>query len=199
MKKLKNLKEKIELVLQENGFNEDIEFRISNIKEYDLQINNIVKYQEHKKIDLITSELKNVLNKNDDILNFEITENCFINLELNIENFIVYFQNIENNIKVDQSEKIIFDYGGPNIGKPLHVGHLRSLNIGRSLYNINKIAGNTVVSDIHLGDWGMPIAQILNFCELNNLDVSKILYFNFLRKNIDLLNFPIFRKDLMRE
>ena len=55
-----------------------------------------------------------------------------------------------------------------------NVGHLRSLNIGRSLYNINKIAGNTVVSDIHLGDWGMPIAQILNFCELNNLDVSKI-------------------------
>ena len=95
-------------------------------------------------------------------------------MELNIENFIVYFQNIENNIKVDRSEKIIFDYGGPNIGKPLHVGHLRSLNIGRSLYNINKIAGNTVVSDIHLGDWGMPIAQILNFCELNNLDVSKI-------------------------
>tara|TARA_B100002051_G_C16721113_1_gene632501 strand:- start:534 stop:2180 length:1647 start_codon:yes stop_codon:yes gene_type:complete len=174
MKKLQNLKEKIELVLQENGFNEDIEFRISNIKKYDLQINNIVKYQEHKKINLITSELKNVLNKNDDILNFEITENCFINLELNIENFIVYFRNIENNIKVDRSEKIIFDYGGPNIGKPLHVGHLRSLNIGRSLYNINKIAGNTVVSDIHLGDWGMPIAQILNFCELNNLDVSKI-------------------------
>ena len=73
---------------------------------------------------------ENVLNKNDDILNFEITKNCFINLELNIENFIVYFQNIENNIKVDQSEKIIFDYCGPNIGKPLHVGHLRSLNIG---------------------------------------------------------------------
>ena len=174
MKKLQNLKEKIELVLQENGFNEDIEFRLSNIEKYDLQINNIVKYQEHKKIDLITSELKNVLNKNDDILNFEITENCFINLELNIESFIVYFQNIENNIKVDRPKKIIFDYGGPNIGKPLHVGHLRSLNIGRSLYNINKIAGNTVVSDIHLGDWGMPIAQILNFCELNNLDVSKI-------------------------
>ena len=82
MKKLQNLKEKIELVLQENGLNEDIEFRISNIKKYDLQINNIVKYQEHKKIDLITSELKNVLNKNDDILNFEITDNCFINLSL---------------------------------------------------------------------------------------------------------------------
>ena len=56
MKKLQNLKEKIELVLQENGFNEDIEFRISNIKKYDLQINNIVKYQEHKKIDLIINQ-----------------------------------------------------------------------------------------------------------------------------------------------
>ena len=174
MKKLQNLKEKIEIVLEENGFEEKIEFRISNIPKYDLQINNMVKYQKHKKIKLISSELSNVLNKNDDILNFEITEDFFINLELNIQNFIVYFQNIEENIKVDTPKKIIFDYGGPNIGKPLHVGHLRSLNIGRSLYNINKIAGNTVVSDIHLGDWGMPIAQILNFCELNNLDVSKI-------------------------
>ena len=174
MKKLENLKSEIENLFKKNGFDENIEFRISNVDDYDLQINNMVKHQDIKNIDLISLELKKILNSNDDILNFEITKNYFINLELNKKNFISYFKNIEKNIKVKNSIKILFDYGGPNIGKPLHVGHLRSLNIGRSLYNINKLAGNTVISDIHLGDWGMPIAQILNFCTLNKIDISKI-------------------------
>ena len=56
----------------------------------------------------------------------------------------------------------------------MHVGHLRSLNIGRSLYNINKIAGNKIISDIHLGDWGMPVAQIINFCENKGILDSKL-------------------------
>ena len=174
MKKLENLKSEIENLFKKNGFDENIEFRISNVDDYDLQINNMVKHQDIKNIDLISLELKKILNSNDDILNFEITKNYFINLELNKKNFISYFKNIERNIKVKNPIKILFDYGGPNIGKPLHVGHLRSLNIGRSLYNINKLAGNTVISDIHLGDWGMPIAQILNFCTLNKIDISKI-------------------------
>ena len=71
-------------------------------------------------------------------------------------------------------EKLILDYGGPNIGKPLHVGHLRSLNIGRSLYNMNKFIGNEVKSDIHLGDLGMPIAQIITYIEKNNLDIQTL-------------------------
>ena len=174
MKKLNDLKSEIESLFKEAGFNENIEFRISNVEEYDLQINNLVKHQRSENIDFISLELKQILDSNEIISNFEITKNYFINLELNMTCFISYFKEIENNIKVDIPKKIIFDYGGPNIGKPLHVGHLRSLNIGRSLYNINKLAGNTVVSDIHLGDWGMPIAQILKFCALNSIDESKI-------------------------
>ena len=178
MKKLENLKSEIENLFKKNGFDENIEFRISNVDDYDLQINNMVKHQDIKNIDLISLELKKILNSNDDILNFEITKNYFINLELNKKNFISYFKNIERNIKVKNPIKILFDYGGPNIGKPLHVGHLRSLNIGRSLYNINKLAGNTVISDIHLGDWGMPIAQILNFCTLNKNIYQRYLLMN---------------------
>ena len=174
MKKLNDLKSEIESLFKETGLNENIEFRISNVEEYDLQINNLVKHQRSENIDFISLELKQILDSNEIISNFEITKNYFINLELNMTCFISYFKEIENNIKVDIPKKIIFDYGGPNIGKPLHVGHLRSLNIGRSLYNINKLAGNTVVSDIHLGDWGMPIAQILKFCALNSIDESKI-------------------------
>ena len=174
MKKLEGLKSEIDNLFKKNGLNENIEFLISNVEEYDLQINNLVKHQNDQNTDYISSELKKILNSNEIISNFEITKNYFINLELNITCFISYFKEIENNIKIDIPKKIIFDYGGPNIGKPLHVGHLRSLNIGRSLYNINKLAGNTVVSDIHLGDWGMPIAQILKFCAINTIDESKI-------------------------
>ena len=174
MKKLEGLKSEIDNLFKKNGLNENIEFLISNVEGYDLQINNLVKHQNSQNTDYISSELKKILNSNEMISNFEITKNYFINLELNMTCFISYFKEIENNIKIDIPKKIIFDYGGPNIGKPLHVGHLRSLNIGRSLYNINKLAGNTVVSDIHLGDWGMPIAQILKFCAINTIDESKI-------------------------
>lgn len=58
-------------------------------------------------------------------------------------------------------EKIILDYGGPNIAKPLHVGHLRSAIIGESLKRIMRFAGDEVIADIHLGDWGLPMGQLI--------------------------------------
>ena len=90
--------------------------------------------------------------------------------------FFEYSQSIAERIIHTQKSSIIFDYGGPNIGKDLHVGHIRTLNIGRSLYNIYKLAGNKVVSDIHFGDWGMPVAQIIAYIEHNNLDLEMLDY-----------------------
>ena len=174
MRKLENLKSEVENLFKENGLDENIEFRISNIDEYDLQINNLVKHQDSKNINYISLELKKILIENDNISNFEITKNYFINLRLNMDYFSSYFKDIKNHIKVNNPKNIILDYGGPNIGKPLHVGHLRSLNIGRSLYQINKLAGNNVLNDIHLGDWGMPVAQIICYMNKNNIDLEKI-------------------------
>ena len=48
---------------------------------------------------------------------------------------------------------VLLDYGGANIGKSLHVGHMRTLNIGRSLRNIYRFAGYKTITDIHFGDW----------------------------------------------
>ena len=56
----------------------------------------------------------------------------------------------------------------------MHVGHLRPLNIGRALYNIYTISKNECISDIHLGDWGIPISQILTFCYENSIVVGDI-------------------------
>ena len=58
-------------------------------------------------------------------------------------------------------KKIIIDYGGPNVAKPLHVGHLRSAIIGESLKRILRYAGNEVIGDIHLGDWGLQMGLIV--------------------------------------
>lgn len=60
-----------------------------------------------------------------------------------------------------KGKKIIIDYGGPNVAKPLHVGHLRSAIIGESVKRICRFAGAEVTGDIHLGDWGLQMGLII--------------------------------------
>ena len=174
MYQLSNLKKTIKELLSENDIDENIAFRISSVVNYDFQINNLVKYQSHPNIKKIITSIEKIIKNEKAIEEFEITEKYFINLKINIESFLKIYENIREVIKIQNSNKIIVDYGGPNIGKPLHVGHLRSLNIGRSLYNINSLAGNKVQSDIHMGDWGMPIAQIIGYLEKHDLDIEKL-------------------------
>ncbi len=59
------------------------------------------------------------------------------------------------------ANKVVIDFGGPNVAKPLHVGHLRSAVIGESLKRIMRMAGDEVTGDIHLGDWGKQMGQLL--------------------------------------
>tara|TARA_B100000674_G_scaffold498578_1_gene537772 strand:- start:2413 stop:4059 length:1647 start_codon:yes stop_codon:yes gene_type:complete len=158
-----------------NDITESITLRRSSIPSFDLQIDNLVKFQKHKNIKAIVNSFSKLIENEPLIKNFEVAKNGFINIEINLENYVFEIENIMNALKkTKKSKKIILDYGGPNIGKPLHVGHLRSLNIGRSLYQINKLAGNNVLNDIHLGDWGMPVAQIICYMEINNIDIEKI-------------------------
>ncbi len=56
---------------------------------------------------------------------------------------------------------VVVDYGGPNVAKPLHIGHLRSAIIGESMKRICKFFGNRVIGDIHLGDWGLQMGLII--------------------------------------
>ncbi len=61
----------------------------------------------------------------------------------------------------EKARKILIDYGGPNVAKPLHVGHLRSAVIGESIKRICRYAGHEVIGDIHLGDWGLQMGLII--------------------------------------
>ena len=174
MYKLSNLVNNLENELKKNDIHESIDLRLSNISDWDFQINNLVKFQNSNDINKIQKAFSKIIQADPNIKNFEFTSKYFINLECDLKEFKDYFENIRNTVKVKNPKTIILDYGGPNIGKPLHVGHLRSLNIGRSLYNINKIAGHNVLNDIHLGDWGMPVAQIISYIQKNNIDINKV-------------------------
>ena len=77
----------------------------------------------------------------------------------------------------ENPKKIVIDYGGPNVAKPLHVGHLRSAIIGESVKRIARFMGHEVVGDIHLGDWGLQMGLIITelmerFPELPYFDES---------------------------
>ena len=63
--------------------------------------------------------------------------------------------------KTKTPKKIVLDYGGPNVAKPLHVGHLRSAVIGESIKRILRYCGEEVIGDIHLGDWGLQMGLVI--------------------------------------
>ena len=154
--------------------NDSVQLSISKMPEFDMQINNLVK---HNKADFFNNLQKNsieIINSTKFFQPVEENEIGFLNLVFNHSFLIKHLTNKKSDFFNDNAQKIIFDYGGPNIGKPLHVGHMRTLNIGRSLYNIHSFIGNNVISDIHLGDWGMPIAQIITYLENESIDINSL-------------------------
>ena len=153
---------------------EEIQLNLSKIAGYDLQINNLVKYNKSDFFQELQENIIEKINSSNLFLPVEKNEIGFLNLSLNHIHLMKNITNTRRDFESKQNSKIIFDYGGPNIGKPLHVGHMRTLNIGRSLYNIHSFIGNEVVSDIHLGDWGMPIAQIITYVEREGIELQSL-------------------------
>ncbi len=90
----------------------------------------------------------------------------FINITLSDDALATFVEGVHagGGVGVDQAAtpvKMIIDYGGPNVAKELHVGHLRPAVIGESLKRIFFALGNEVIGDVHLGDWGSPMGQLL--------------------------------------
>ena len=90
----------------------------------------------------------------------------FLNFKLSAEFLASYVaeMNLAEHFGVQpeqNSRTIVVDYGGPNVAKPLHVGHLRSAIIGESIKRIYRFFGNHVIGDIHLGDWGLQMGLII--------------------------------------
>ena len=90
----------------------------------------------------------------------------FINIKISgsfLADYLLKMQ-AEEKLSVEEAKEpktIIIDYGGPNVAKPLHVGHLRSAIIGESIKRICRYMGHKVIGDVHLGDWGLQMGLII--------------------------------------
>ena len=104
----------------------------------------------------------------------EIAGPGFINLDLTDDALAARADTVSKDVRLGAPETgtgktMVIDYGGPNVAKPMHVGHLRSAIIGDSLKRLFRANGWTVIGDVHLGDWGLQMGQLISEVELRGL------------------------------
>ncbi len=123
------------------------------------------------------------LAKDADFIKISVDGPGFVNMSLSNE----FLENQINNIKKDtrfgvstvaNPKKVVLDFGGPNVAKELHVGHLRSGVIGESIQRLERFVGNDVTSDVHLGDWGTQMGIIISEILLKDGNLNNALNYN---------------------
>lgn len=120
----------------------------------------------HKAPAMIAADVAKACEGSEVFSSVEAVNPGFLNLKLNGEFLGNYLKEMEKEDKFglpkpEKPLKIVIDYGGPNVAKPLHVGHLRSAVIGESIKRIARYNGHDVIGDIHLGDWGLQMGLII--------------------------------------
>ncbi len=168
------------------GYNEHLRVIKSNRPELcDYQCDDVFKLVKlyHKSPSEIGNEIVTELNKLNNFSDyFEKVEFCnpgFINLTLSnkfINNALINMASNDkfNLPKLSQVDTYVIDYGGPNVAKPLHVGHLRPAIVGESIKRIIDYVGHKTISDVHLGDIGLPIGEVIYACLRDGLKPSDI-------------------------
>lgn len=130
--------------------------------------------KKHKKAPMIIAqEVVEKLNDNKMFSKLEAVAPGFINMNINDEFLIGYINDMNKDenfgvSKATEVKKIVVDYGGANVAKPLHIGHLRSAIIGESIKRIAKFLGHNVIGDVHLGDWGLQMGMVISEVERRN-------------------------------
>ena len=124
--------------------------------------------KEYKKAPfMIADEVVEKLAANSIFAMAESVKPGFLNLKIDeayLADYVAKMQEDEGRFGCEKTEApktIMIDYGGPNVAKPLHVGHLRSAIIGESVKRIGKFMGHNVIGDVHLGDWGLQMGLII--------------------------------------
>ncbi|MCI8786018.1 MAG: arginine--tRNA ligase [Eubacterium sp.] len=124
--------------------------------------------KEYKKAPfLIADEIAAKLSDNAMFAAAESVKPGFINFKIDPGYLAGYLQKMSEDQerfgceKTNSPKKIMIDYGGPNVAKPLHIGHLRSAIIGESIKRIGRFMGHTMIGDVHLGDWGLQMGLII--------------------------------------
>ncbi|MDD6202744.1 MAG: arginine--tRNA ligase [Lachnospiraceae bacterium] len=120
----------------------------------------------HKAPLMIANDVASCLTESEVFESVEAVAPGFLNLNIQKSFLKEYLQKMESDRKFgvempEEKKTIMIDYGGPNVAKPLHVGHLRSAIIGESIKRIARYKGHEVIGDIHLGDWGLQMGLII--------------------------------------
>ena len=120
----------------------------------------------HKAPIMIANDVVTYLQEDDMFEEVKAVKPGFINIKLSGDFVTDYLKQMREADKFgleapETVETIIIDYGGPNVAKPLHVGHLRSAIIGESIKRMNRYQGHHVIGDVHLGDWGLQMGLII--------------------------------------
>ena len=138
--------------------------------------------KEYKKAPfMIADEVVEKLAENPIFAMAESVKPGFLNLKIDeayLADYVAKMQEDEGRFGCEKTEApktIMIDYGGPNVAKPLHVGHLRSAIIGESVKRIGKFMGHNVIGDVHLGDWGLQMGLIITELKLRR---PELVYFD---------------------
>lgn len=133
----------------------------------------------------VAQSVYDALKDNPKLSKVEIAGPGFINIDISDEFLAAHSASIAADTRmglpVYPSDTVMLDYGGPNIAKPMHVGHLRASIIGDCLRRLYKYAGYNAVGDVHMGDWGTPMGQIISELELRG-EMDKTLTMEDLEK-----------------
>ena len=168
MSKIKSLEQKINEVVKSCGYDSDVVLSMSNRPDLgEFQINDAMRLAKlyHKNPMEIANDIKAGLEQTNYFKDINIAGAGFINLSLS-DDFLIDFVNevkddLDKNIDKMEPKTIFLDYGGANVAKALHVGHLRPANIGEGLKRIAKTLGNKTISDVHLGDSGLQAGIVM--------------------------------------
>lgn len=127
---------------------------------------------------MIANDVMEALQDNEMFESIEVVMPGFININISSKFVADYLNQMAKADKFgceSDSKTVVVDYGGANVAKPLHIGHLRSAVIGESIKRIKKYVGNEVIGDVHLGDWGLQMGLIVTELECRK---PELVYFD---------------------
>lgn len=172
------LQEKIEEAFEACGYNKKYG-RVINSNRPDLcefQCDGaLMAAKEYKKAPfIIANEVVEKCKNNREFEKIEVVKPGFININISRDFLTDYCNGLVKDEKfgcvMDENKTVVVDYGGPNVAKPLHVGHLRPAIIGESVKRIHKFFNNKVIGDVHLGDWGLQMGLVIEELEVRHPD-----------------------------
>ena len=170
MSYIKRIKEDLLKMIKECGYDiESIDLTESNRPDLgDYQINDAMKLAKlyHSNPREIAEKIKEKIETDSRFTNVNIAGPGFINITIS-DSLLIEFINeinisLENNIDKQEKTRIILDYGGANVAKTLHVGHLRPANIGEALKRLSVKLGHEVIGDVHFGDIGRQSGMVIS-------------------------------------